>query len=197
MKLLIRHLVQEPQREYDNKPIQRRVDLYTYIEPYTSTQNSYLIMRSGQTFSINVSASEAATKLGKSGSGSTTATADNGVYTLKYASGIQYGFTALPGAAKVIGFERSYTGGEVASDGSSAVPARNVAQSLSVQLLVRWEDTYQYLQLWETEGLMAWYDVSIGRSWIFRGALEGVTLNRAGIGASLVYLDLKFRSVGL
>ena len=166
-----------------------------YIEPYTSTTSSYIIMRSAQAFSINVTASAAATKLGKSGAGSTSATEDGGLYTVKYLSGIQYGFTAAPGAASISGFERGYSQGKVSANGGASVPCLNVPQTLTVRVLTTWSSAYGTMASWETEGYMAWYDVSVGRSWMFRGALEGVSLVPAGMGASNVFLVLTFRAV--
>ena len=166
-------------------------DLNTNVVPHFST-NGILQIEAPESFTLAVGTDEAATKLGFSSSGTKlSGSAVDGAFRIAADAAPPYAQTIPAGHGKITGFERSWSGGQATNNAAASRPAINVFNPITVQFFQTWEYGYQYLETWEAEGEMSYYDVSIGSNYIVRGTVEAVNLTRAGMLPIYCFVEIQ------
>ena len=176
---------------------QASAELDANVVPHFST-TGILQIEAPEAFTITIGTDEAATKLGFDSSGTKlSGSAVDGAFRIAPGLAPPNTQTMQAGHGNVTGFERSWSGGKSTADASASRPAINIPGPITVRFLQTWEHGYQYLETWEEEGYLGFYDVSIGSNYIVRGAVESVTLTRAGTLPLYCFVELKLAPAGL
>ena len=171
-------------------------ELGTEVVPFVYDGN-VLVLQSSASFSINIVAAAAATKLGSSGAGAVLSGLTEGLYELTLAGPYVNGATLDPGYAGIGGFKAEWSGGRAASDGSVSMSPVHQRNTTTVRILQTWSDAYRYMDTWESPGAPTFYDVSAGQNHLFRGCIDSVSISKTGESVSYVFLELNFSAVDM